>query len=277
MWSNEMPLKMVVADIRENGEIVRHDFGTPSHAHPFLLAGPCLASWRNETHVVWSSGTFDSIPGGFNRRYANGGWQGTPGGGLWTVPRCRVIEAHRESTGGAWATNSDIWPDSLADEVKELVLAAAPDRLFLFFNSQQASETPDGRHWSAPARLTNRHIVGWNPAFGMKLAACADSNGMVLAWIDNAIAASKMIAPGVLSDPYRYTDAFALVCTRRPTTLANLRTSPVVRVTPRTGFAQGVIARSGPGGPEVVWYGSNYETVQILQIGVGRLAALAFR
>lgn len=271
----DTPTKLVVAELHDGGQVEQHDIATLPHSHWTLIADPSLARWRNETHVVWSTGTMDTVRGGLDRARFREASQATSGG-PWTAPRSRVVAAYRESTGGAWTSSTGIWPEVPGRAVRTLALVATGERLFMFFNGNEASESTDGRHWSSPVRLDARNP--WtNTGTERTFAASADSDAIVVTWIDGAIGASRLPPIG-MSNRALHTDALAMVCSGRPVTLANLMASPMVRITPTSRLVRGVIAPSDQRRPEVVWFaeqrhGSDWSP----EIGVARLSATSLR
>jgi hypothetical protein len=96
--------RLVVADIRANGRVAYHDIANFGHLEEFQVGGPKLVRFRGGVHVVIAVvGSLDTLRLAPGERPPSGARQ-TGEGAPWVVDKIRLLEAHRDSTDGAWST-----------------------------------------------------------------------------------------------------------------------------------------------------------------------------
>jgi len=191
-------------------------------------------------------------------------------GAPWMAPRPRLFEAYRVTPGGAWTSPKDLLPQEFGASIRELSMVATKDRLFVIYERSgfEASESTDGRNWSAPVKLGSP--LQWRTSeTGRNLVASSDSDAVVVAWIDRRFDWEQYV-PNLGSNPGLHTDVLAIQSTGHPATLASLVVSPITRVTPESGPVMGVVARSGDGRHEIVWI-EGLPPTRAPEIGVARL------
>jgi len=241
---SRMPVVLAVAEIPPRGPTVYHDLATFPHIDLSLRARPHLTLWRGEVHLVCSFGGAE--------------------------PQFRALHAYRASGSDTWSSVTDLGSPGTRWS-PDLAIAATHDRLFVFFHGSplEAVESVDGRHWSPVVRLAEARA--WTSSeTGRGISASADSDAVIVAWTDRGIGSSR-VPPVVIDNPSLRQDVLAMASTVHPATLAGLAASPLLRITPATGFLGGVVTSTGRGWHRVAWIRNGFPPGGPPEIGAARV------